>query len=72
MQPLQPTTQERHDVPPASRCDNDNNDSVDDDVRHFFCYLLESCDPRHPQRTYIGKTTDPIRRLKQHNGEMSG
>lgn len=33
------------------------------------CYLLLSTDERH---TYIGATTDVTRRLRQHNGEISG
>ena len=37
---------------------------------HFHCYLLRSLDPRHPHKTYIGFTTDPKRRLRQHNGEL--
>jgi len=33
------------------------------------CYLLRS---RLNGRTYIGYTTDPLRRLRQHNGEICG
>lgn len=35
----------------------------------FFCYLLYSHDRT---RTYIGATTDPNRRLRQHNRECTG
>lgn len=35
---------------------------------HFHSYLLASRDPQHPYKTYIGYTTDPHRRLRQHNG----
>lgn len=38
--------------------------------RLYFCYLLRSCDPKHPLSTYIGFTVDPKRRLRQHNGEI--
>lgn len=35
----------------------------------FYCYLL--CTESGAQ-TYVGATTDPERRLRQHNGELSG
>ncbi|KAK1742346.1 tRNA (uracil-5-)-methyltransferase [Skeletonema marinoi] len=38
--------------------------------KHFHCYLLRSLDPKHPLKTYVGYTADPIRRLRQHNGEF--
>ena len=37
----------------------------------FFCYLLRSLSPRHPSHTYIGFTTSPLRRLRQHNGDLT-
>jgi predicted GIY-YIG superfamily endonuclease len=36
--------------------------------QHFHCYLLRSLDPLHPHLSYIGYTTNPHRRLRQHNG----
>lgn len=38
-------------------------------IETWFCYILHStnCD-----KTYNGSTNDPIRRLRQHNGEISG
>ena len=35
----------------------------------FYCYLLCTASGKH---TYVGATTDPDRRLKQHNGKLSG
>jgi len=37
----------------------------------YFCYLLRSDSPKHPGSTYIGFTTNPIRRLRQHNGDLT-
>ena len=37
---------------------------------YYHCYLLRSQDPKHPQKTYIGFTTNPYRRLRQHNGQL--
>jgi len=37
---------------------------------HHHCYLLRSQDPSHRNKTYIGFTTNPYRRLRQHNGEL--
>mmetsp|Transcript_11992 Transcript_11992/g.36544 ORF Transcript_11992/g.36544 Transcript_11992/m.36544 type:complete len:83 (-) Transcript_11992:880-1128(-) len=38
----------------------------------FGCYLLRSCSEKRGSkgRTYIGFTTNPARRLRQHNGEL--
>ncbi|KAL7496389.1 hypothetical protein ACHAWT_004701 [Skeletonema menzelii] len=36
--------------------------------KHFHCYLLRSLNPDHPLKTYIGFTTNPSRRIRQHNG----
>mmetsp|Transcript_10256 Transcript_10256/g.22191 ORF Transcript_10256/g.22191 Transcript_10256/m.22191 type:complete len:755 (-) Transcript_10256:213-2477(-) len=36
--------------------------------KHYHCYLLRSLDPSHPLKTYIGFTTHPQRRIRQHNG----
>lgn len=34
------------------------------------CYLLRSVNPLHKFTTYIGFTTHPARRIRQHNGEI--
>jgi hypothetical protein len=40
--------------------------------QHFHCYLLRSLDPKHTNKTYVGFTVDPKRRLRQHNGVVQG
>lgn len=35
----------------------------------FYCYLLYTTSGSH---TYVGATTDPDRRLEQHNGQKAG
>ena len=37
----------------------------------FCCYLLTSLNPRYKDYTYIGFTVNPLRRLRQHNGEIT-
>lgn len=37
---------------------------------HYHCYLLRSKAKQFPGTTYIGFTTHPARRLRQHNGEL--
>lgn len=36
----------------------------------WACYLLTTC--KEPTQTYVGATVDVKRRLRQHNGEISG
>mmetsp|Transcript_31512 Transcript_31512/g.71297 ORF Transcript_31512/g.71297 Transcript_31512/m.71297 type:complete len:581 (+) Transcript_31512:123-1865(+) len=47
-----------------------NKVSSDQESKHYHCYLLRSLDPGHPLKTYIGFTTNPERRLRQHNGDL--
>ncbi|KZO94915.1 hypothetical protein CALVIDRAFT_538681 [Calocera viscosa TUFC12733] len=38
----------------------------------YACYVLRSLGTRpRGRKTYIGTTTDPVRRLRQHNGELT-
>eukprot|EP00735_Rhodelphis_limneticus_P004783 TRINITY_DN16424_c0_g1::TRINITY_DN16424_c0_g1_i1::g.29516::m.29516 TRINITY_DN16424_c0_g1::TRINITY_DN16424_c0_g1_i1::g.29516 ORF type:complete len:362 (+),score=-1.28,sp/A7STV9/SLX1_NEMVE/45.03/2e-31,GIY-YIG/PF01541.19/2.7e-09,zf-HC5HC2H_2/PF13832.1/6.5e+03,zf-HC5HC2H_2/PF13832.1/0.00086,zf-HC5HC2H/PF13771.1/0.0058 TRINITY_DN16424_c0_g1_i1:45-1088(+) len=36
----------------------------------FACYLLKSADPQFQNHEYIGFTNNPLRRIRQHNGEL--
>lgn len=38
----------------------------------WVCYVLRSKNPAHARKTYVGKTNDLFRRLRQHNGELKG
>jgi len=38
-------------------------------MSEWFCYMLLSTDGR---KTYVGATVNPDRRLRQHNGEITG
>tara|TARA_B100000795_G_scaffold70336_1_gene49245 strand:+ start:75 stop:1109 length:1035 start_codon:yes stop_codon:yes gene_type:complete len=40
--------------------------------KFYHTYLLHSANPSNPLSTYIGFTTHPKRRLRQHNGEIKG
>ena len=41
-------------------------------TNYRYCYLLRSCDPKHPDRTYIGCTGDYRNRIREHNDEKKG
>lgn len=47
-------------------------DSTDIHGQFYCCYLLESAQNGLKSDIYIGSTPDPIRRLRQHNGEIQG
>ena len=49
------------------------------DQRVWFVYVIQSLAPRYGKRGnrlpgffYVGASTDPLRRLRQHNGEVVG
>ncbi|CAG8692154.1 4367_t:CDS:2, partial [Ambispora leptoticha] len=43
-----------------------------DDFPEFYCcYLIRSLQQKHADYVYIGTTPDPLRRLRQHNGELA-
>ena len=52
--------------------DDQSKENDDDQNKHYHCYCLRSCNPKHPRKNYIGYTTNPYRRLRQHNGEIKG
>ena len=41
-----------------------------DNSQNHYCYVLYNV--KQPHRTYVGYTTNPTRRLRQHNGIISG
>lgn len=55
----------------GSGIDSSSNLSLSASPDHFHVYLLRSC--KNSRRSfYIGKTTDPKKRIRQHNGEILG
>lgn len=41
-------------------------------VDKYYCYIIRSINPAYSNCTYNGSTNNLIRRLRQHNGEISG
>lgn len=40
--------------------------------KKYYCYILCSLNENHKNKTYNGSTNDIKRRLRQHNGEITG
>lgn len=38
----------------------------------YYCYIICSLNPKFQNSTYNGSTNNLVRRLRQHNGEISG
>ena len=38
----------------------------------YFCYLIESQSEKYKGDAYIGFAVDPLKRLREHNGEIKG
>jgi predicted GIY-YIG superfamily endonuclease len=43
-----------------------------DKKNKFYCYIIRSLNENFKNSTYNGSTNDLVRRLRQHNGEISG
>ena len=41
-------------------------------TKKWFCYILRSLSTDTPNKTYVGFTNNPSRRLRQHNGIIKG
>ena len=51
-------------------CSGSGSDSGLGRGTSWFCYMLEAVGGK--QKTYVGATVNPDRRLRQHNGEIVG
>jgi len=71
--PFSETNVEMHQSLDDLRTEDTPKDLKNSDSGRSFhhCYLLRSRDPSHSNKTYIGYTTDPIRRLREHNGDLA-
>jgi len=51
---------------------HDDNDKDVGSGNTWYCYILRNQQSRYAHLTYNGSTNNPIRRLRQHNEEISG
>ena len=58
---------------------NDNDNKINLSINNFicnkdkyYCYIIRSSNPSYQNSTYNGSTNNLSRRLRQHNGEISG
>lgn len=49
---------------------DDAND--DNNLKSYYCYILRNLHPPDLNRTYNGFTTDPKKRIRQHNQQIKG
>lgn len=49
-----------------------NNSIKNDSKNKYYCYIIRSTNHIYPNLTYNGFTNNLTRRLRQHNGEITG
>lgn len=49
-----------------------NNINIETNKDKYYCYIIHSTNPKYSNHTYNGSTNNLVRRLRQHNGEISG
>jgi predicted GIY-YIG superfamily endonuclease len=71
-QPKSSPRKRRHEEEDSQDSDSEEHDDDTSFHRYYHCYCLRSFDPKWPNKTYVGYTTNPYRRLRQHNGLVKG
>lgn len=41
-------------------------------IDNWYCYIINSNNPNYKNKSYNGSTNNLVKRLRQHNGEISG